>query len=263
MRSSLLALACALACALPTPAHALDDTLIWIGMRGGMGFYNDTDPDPLEELATRLSVGRQTFEVTDDVEFYDKEWGIPFDVRVGFTVTETINAWFFYERLPYLLEADAPDRFATPGSNKTVSLNIPANVFGAGFDFRLGSEGYGNSLLLGFGAGRFESRGDDEDFSGLSNFEVAGSGVFWEVQAMAELEFTTELSFLPFVAFRSAVTRETSVAVNPRQDARPVPPGDIPEFEIDYTGVTVGMSVRFRVYPFDIIGDPDLSGDDD
>lgn len=246
---------------LASNAHAQsDDTLFWVEMRGGIGFFNDIDPDPLEELATAMSSARIQ-PIVEPVEFRDKEWGFPFDVRLGMRVGEFANAWIFYERLPYLLENDFSTRTG-PIRPDTETLNIPANVYGAGFDFRLGSRGYGRNLIMGFGVGRFQAEGDDEDVQGFQNFQVTGSGLFWEIQAMAEIEFTTEMSFLPFIAFRSATTDETDVRPFVRPDGLPLPSGPIPEFGIDYTGVTVGMSVRFRLYPFDVVGDPDR-GDDD
>ena len=264
MRRTILLAIAVLSAVGPTTASAqTEDTLLWVGMRGGMGFFNDIDPDPLEELATVLSSQRGTVELFQPVEFRDKEWAFPFDVRLGMRVGELMNIWAFYERLPYLLENDVEPR-PGPIPLDTSTLNIPANVFGGGFDFRLGSDGWGRQVILGLGIGRFEARGDDEDVQGLANYEITASGRFWEVQAMAELAFTTELSFYPFVAFRSAKTDQTDVVLFQRPEARPDFPtaADIPDFEIDYTGVTVGLSVRFRLYPFDIIGDPDRSDDD-
>lgn len=268
MRRILLATATLglLALGVPTAQAQTDDTLLWVGLRGGVGFFNDIDPDPLEDLATELSARRVASNAGyEPVEFRDKEWGFPFDVRLGMRVSEFVNVWLFYERLPYLLENDFSNRTGASIPPDTDTLNIPANVFGAGLDFRLGSSGYGRSFILGFGAGRFEARGDDEDVQGLPNYEVSGSGLFWEVQAMAEIEFTSEMSFYPFISFRSATTSETDVVVFDLSD-RPLPPAfendTIPAFEIDYTGVTIGLSVRFRVYPFDVIGDPDRADDD-
>jgi len=260
--SCCLVLCAALVLAWSSTAHAQgEDTLLWVEMRGGMGFFNDIDPDPLEELATELSSRRGSITTFEPVEFVDKEWAFPFDVRVGMRLGDSTNFWLFYERLPYLLENDFESRTG-PLRPDTATLNIPANVFGAGFDFRLGTEGYGKSIILGFGAGRFEAKGDDEDVQGLQNFAVNASGLFWEIQAMAEFQFTTEMSFLPFVAFRSAKTDEASARPFLRPDGRNLREYDIPEFGIDYTGVTVGLAVRFRVYPFDVVGDPDR-GDDD
>ena len=260
----LVALACLLVA--PNAVAQTEDTLLWVELRGGVGFFNDIDPDPLENLATELSSRRVGVNAGfEPVEFVDKEWGFPFDVRLGMRLGDSVNAWLFYERLPYLLENDFEGRTG-PVRPDTDTLNIPANIFGAGFDFRLGSDDWGRQFILGFGAGRFEARGDDEDVQGFQNYEVSGSGLFWEVQAMAEIEFTTEMSFLPFVAFRAAKTSETDVIVFDPGDGRPNPPafeaGTIPDFEIDYTGVTIGLAVRFRVYPFDIVGDPDRSDDD-
>ena len=266
MRSILPAAAALALALLPTAATAMeDDTLLWVEMRGGMGFFNDIDPDPVERLATQLSADRQTAGgFFRKVEFVDKNWEIPFDVRVGMKLSDTLNAWVFYERLPYLLESQALDGDTSElvGRIDTVTLNIPGNVFGAGFDFRLGSEGYGNSILVGFGAGQISVRGDDEDFLGFNNYEISGSSVFWEVQAMAEFEFTTEMSFLPFVSFRSATVTNPDVAITPRGIAGVDNDPDYDDFEIDYTGVTVGLAVRFRIYPFDIVGDPDRADDD-
>lgn len=266
----LLLAALALGVAAPYAQAQTEDTLLWIGLRGGVGYFNDIDPDPLERLATELSSRRVPANSGyEPVEFVDKEWAFPFDVRLGLKLSDSINAWAFYERLPYFLENDFATRSGPTIPPDTDTLNIPANVFGGGFDFRLGSEGYGRSILLGFGIGRFWARGDDEDVQGYQNYEITGSGRFWEVQAMAEIDFTTEMSFYPFIAFRAAKTDETDVSVFALPD-RPLPPavdldtGEVnaPPFEIDYTGVTIGLSVRFRVYPFDIIGDPDR-GDDD
>ena len=246
--------------ALADPAAAQrEDTLLWAEMRGGMGFFNDIDPDPLERLATQLSSGRleASGAFVRDVEFIDKNWEIPFDIRLGMRLGDTINAWFFYERLPYLLENNVFDDPDQPRGIDTVTLNVPGNVFGAGFDFRLGSEGYGNQILLGFGLGQINVRGDDEDISGVNNYEISGSGTFWEVQAMAEFEFTSEMSFLPFVSFRSATVVNPDVQVFPRGVAGVDNDPSYDEFEIDYTGVTIGLAVRFRVYPFDVIDDPD------
>lgn len=234
------------------PARAAD-TLLWVGVRTGLMFYNEVDPDALEDLATALSVDRQSTSGTR-INFDEKGWEIPINLQLGWRINSSLNLWGFFQRMPYTLEGPLPDRFPLPID--TVRLDAPANVFGGGLDFRLGSEGYGSSLLMGAAIGTFESSGGDQDIQGYRNFTIDASGFYWEVSLMAELDFSTELAFYPFVSFQGTSTDQVSATIVPRGGGI-INDVEIPPFDIDYMAITIGLSVRFRVYPFDTEGNPE------
>lgn len=226
------------------PDARAEDTKVWIGVRTGAVFFNDSDPQPLEDLATALSVPEGTGRVVD---FEDKPWEIPIGLRVGFVLSKSVNLYGMFERLPYLLETpvgSSPSGGLTPPSD-TIRMEAPANLFGAGIDFRLGSDGYGESVLVGFAVGAFDVEGKDQDLTGIQNLYLEASGSFFEVTLATELEFTEELSFYPFGTYRVMKTDSSSA-----RDTRSPEQFDIPDFEIDYTGFTVGMEIRFRLYPW-------------
>ena len=239
-----------LALALAPPATA-EETRIWIGVRSGVIFYNDTDPQPLEDLATFLSdpeAGRA-------VDFEDKPWEIPIGLRVGARLNKSINLFALFERQPYLLEqSDLPPRVSggLAFSSESTRMEAPSNLFGGGIDFRLGSEGKGQSVLLGVSLGTFSIEGKDQDANGFQNLAIDGSGSFYEATIAVEYEFNEELSIYPFGAYRYMKTSSTSA-----RDVRNPVETDIPEFEIDFTGFTVGVEIRFRIYPWgESTGDP-------
>ena len=239
------------------PARAAD-TLLWVGVRSGLTFYNEVDPDDLERLATALSVDREPAP-GPPINFDEKSWEIPFGLELGVRLTPAINVWGFFQRMPYTLDAPLPTgRFPRPID--TVRLDLPANAFGGGLDFRLGSRGYGNSLIMGFELGLFDAEGGDQDILGFRSFLLEASGVFWQVSLKAELDFSSELTFYPFLAFQGTSTDRLDAILIPR--AGVLNDVDIPPFDVDYMAVTLGISVRFRVYPFDTEGDPDRGESD-
>lgn len=236
------------------PAQAAD-TLLWVGVRGGLMYYNEVDPDDLEQLATALSGGREGI-ASAPINFDEKGWEIPFGLELGLRLGESMNLWGFFQRMPYTLEGPLPERsgsFRFPIDS--VRLDLPANVFGGGLDFRLGSRGYGSSLLLGVELGVYEAEGGDQDIQGFRNFLLEASGTFWQVSLKAELDFSTELTFYPFLSFQGTSTNEAIATLIPRAGVSN--DVDIPRFDVDYMAVSIGLSVRFRVYPFDTEGDPE------
>lgn len=244
--------AAALVLLVAAPADAAQ-TRVWIGVRSGLTFYNEIDNDSLEELATAMSIERYTTSGAQ-INFDEKGWEIPFGLQLGLRLNDNLNVWGFFHRMPYTLEAPIPSGTFQPPID-TIRLDAPANVFGGGLDFRLGSRGYGSTLLLSFALGTFQTGGGDQDVQRIRNFEIDASGVYWEVSLMAELDFTTELGFYPFIAFQSTSTSETSATLLPRSGVdNTITP---PPFDIDYTAVQIGLSVRFRVWPFDVEDDPD------
>jgi len=248
MRRSLSLLLLASCLLLPVRAHA-EQTAIWASARTGLLFYNETDPDPLEQLASELSAQANDPTSTRRIEFEDKGWEIPLQLKLGLRLNSLINVYGLYERLPYVINSTAENSALAEHPGDTVRLDMPSNVWGLGADFRLGTEGYGNSMLLGFAAGRFFVEGDDQDANGFANYTIDGKGLFWEVSFAAEFDFTDEISFYPFVAFQSAST--TDVDATYVKPTNILSPPVTPEFEVDYTGLTFGIEVRFRLYPWD------------
>lgn len=231
------------------------DTLVWVGVRAGLMYYNEVDPDDLEQLATALS-GDRELNPSAPINFDEKGWEIPFGLELGLRLSDSINVWGFFQRMPYTLEGPLPE---TNGSFRfpidSVRLDLPANVIGGGLDFRLGSRGYGSSLLLGVELGVFDAEGGDQDIQGFRNFLLEASGTFWQVSLKAELDFSSELTFYPFLSFQGTSTDEAVATLLPRGGVSN--DVDIPRFDVDYMAVTIGISVRFRVYPFDTEGDPE------
>ncbi len=233
-----------------------DDSSLWLSVRSGGMFYNVTDPDDLESLATVFSIRtNEGIGTSREVQFEDKGWEIPLTLRLGLD-TGAFAIYGMYERLPYILDnsADRSQLFAHP--NETLRLDLPANLWGGGVDFRLGEEGYGAGLRLGLAAGTVRVNGDDLSSNGRTNFTVEGTGFFWEISLAAELEFTDEIRFQPFFAYRSAVVDAVDATFVRSATTLQAPP-----FEIDYTGVLLGVEARFQLYPWDPPRDPDPTGE--
>jgi hypothetical protein len=251
-----LILPCLLALLVPATTRA-NDTILWLSIGTGMTWYNEIDPDELENLATAGSILPTNPGSSRQIQFFDKGFEIPVVVQMGFRLTPNANVWAMYQRLPYLLEAPEPglDAGGTPDDppSDTVFLRAPANVFGGGMDFRLGRSGYFESLILSAGLGAISFDGNDEDTIGFANFAIAGSGILYEASLMFEIDFARDLKFYPFLAFRySNVSNTSSEYVSARN------PGlnpALPEYSIKYTGITVGITARFKVWPFDPVDD--------
>ncbi len=254
----LVLLLCMSALLLPTVAHA-QDTLIWLSIGTGITWYNEIDPDELEALATAGSIRPTSPSSTRQIAFDDKSFEIPVIVQLGWRVTSSVNLWGMYQRLPYILDAPipGPDAGGSPSNppDDTIRLRAPANVFGGGMDFRLGRSGYFESMILSLGLGAISMQGQDQDVISITNFTVAGDGLLYEAQLLFEIDFARDLKFYPFLSFRySRVKNTTAEYVRNRTLTPP-----LPDYSISYTGVTVGITVRFKIWPFDSVDeDPSI-----
>lgn len=230
----------------PSVAHA--EFQMWLNARFGAQFFSHSRFVQLEELSEVMS---ETSE-SRRVEFEDKIWEIPLGVRLGFQGNDRIQAYLVYERQPFVLQQEPPsldDLLNNP--RETDRLDASANLWGVGLDVKA-FDGLGQSLRLGVSGGYLDMKGRDKDLAGIRNFEIEGTGYFFDVYLMSDHEFTDEIRLLPFVAVRLAKTTETTV-----KDTRLPEALDIPPYDIDYASVIVGISARFRLYPFG--GEPQTS----
>jgi len=248
-----LILLAALALLLPARVAA-SDTILWLSIGTGLTWYNEIDPDDLENLATAGSILPTNPTATRRINFDDKGFEVPALVQVGFRITPSVNIWGMYQRLPYILQAPIPglDVGGSPTDppDDTILLRAPANVFGGGMDFRLGREGYFESVIFSFGVGAIRVDGEDEDVLGITNFEFTGRGLMYEAALMFEIDFAKDLKFYPFMAFRYSDINDTEA-----EYVRTALEPDLPEFSMKYTGITLGMTARFKVWPFDPVSD--------
>jgi hypothetical protein len=238
---------------LPARVQAAE-TILWLSIGTGLTWYNEIDPDELEALATAGSILPTNPSSTRQINFDDKGFEVPALVQLGWRITPHVNLWGMYQRLPYILEGPTPgiDSGGTPTDppDDSVLLRAPANVFGGGMDFRLGRQGYFSSLILSLGLGAISFEGEDEDVLGLTNFVFSGSGLMYEASVMFEIDFARDLKFYPFIAFRYSDISDTE-ARYVRTAANP----ELPEFSMKYTGITIGITARFKVWPFDPVDD--------
>lgn len=244
---------CMLALLLPARAGA-NDSYLWLSIGTGLTWYNEIDPDDLERLATAGSILPNNPTSSREIAFDDKGFEVPALVQLGWRVTPDVNIWAMYQRLPYILEAPIPGLDAggspTDPPDDSILLRGPANVFGGGMDFRLGRDGYFSSLILSLGMGVIRVNGEDEDVLGITNFEFSGNGLIYEGSLMFEIDFARDLKFYPFLAFRYSEISDTQ-ADYVRTDNNPA----LPDFSLQYTGITVGITARFKVWPFDPVSD--------
>jgi hypothetical protein len=251
-------LLCMSALILPTVARA-QDTMLWLSIGTGFTFYNEVDPDELEALATAGSILPSSPSSTRQITFDDKGFEIPVLVQLGVRLTQNVNVWGMYQRLPYILDGPIPgaDAGGSPSNppDDSIRLRAPANVFGGGMDFRLGRSGYFESMILSLGLGSISMQGQDQDVVSITNFAIAGDGLLYEAQLLFEIDFGKDLKFYPFLAFRySEVTNTTSEYVRNRTVSQA-----LPEYGVRYTGITVGISARFKIWPFDSVDeDPSI-----
>jgi hypothetical protein len=254
----LVLLLCMSALFLPAIAHA-QDTLLWLSIGTGLTWYNEVDPDDLEALATAGSILPTNPSSTRQIAFDEKGFEIPVIVQLGWRVSPNVNLWGMYQRLPYILDAPIPgaDAGGSPSNppDDTIRLRAPANVFGGGMDFRLGRTGYFKSMILSLGLGAISMQGQDQDVISITNFTIAGDGLLYEAQLMFEIDFARDLKFYPFLGFRySRLTNTTAEYVRDRT-LKPA----LPEYAVNYTGSTVGITVRFKIWPFDSVDeDPSI-----
>ena len=239
---------CAAAVGWTNSAVALaPDTKLWVSLRGGAHFFIDNDQSDLEALASELSDPRDDV----DIVFESKVWEMPFGARLGFAPTPQMSVFFLYERVPYLLDAPLAEPDLTDFSNPrsdSIRFEAPANYFGGGVDFALFS-GYSRGMRMGFAGGVIDMEGDDEDLVGRRNFLVDGKGYFFDAYASLEWEFNGEISFYPFLQYRFAKVPDPYAT-----DLR-LPIDDYSEdFEIDYSGLELGIEVRIRAFPFTLDG---------
>jgi hypothetical protein len=238
---------------LPADAGA-NDQFLWLSIGTGLNWYNEIDPDELEALATAGSILPTNPTSTREITFDDKGFEVPALVQLGWRITSDVNLWAMYQRLPYILEAPTPglDAGGTPQDppDDTVLLRAPANVFGGGMDFRLGRDGYFSSLILSLGLGLISFNGEDEDVLGITNFVFSGSGIMYEGSIMFEIDFARDLRFYPFLAFRYSDISDTEA-----EYIRTANRLSLPDFSMQYTGITVGITARFKVWPFDPVAD--------
>lgn len=254
MRRHLL-LACLLLVLLPARALA-SDTILWLSIGTGLTWYNEVDPDDLERLATAGSILSVTPTSGRQIAFDEKGFEVPALVELGLRLSPRVNIWGMYQRLPYVIDGPIPGLEAggTPADppDDTIRLRAPANVFGGGMDFRLGSgDGAMGSLILSLGIGQLNFEGNDEDVLTITNYTVAGRGLLYEARMMFEIDFARDLKFYPFVGFRYAKIEDTEAEYIRSPTRNP----ELPEYTIDYTGVTVGITARFKVWPFDQVDD--------
>jgi hypothetical protein len=236
----------------PVCAQQGPGTKLWFGFRAGGGFFANTDPDQLEGLSTALSApipGQQ-------VEFDPKSWEVPFGVRLGLEFNEFVRVYGMFERIPYLLERDPSDTGALQPPTESIRLEASANVFGGGLDVVLADAAYGQSLIFGIAGGYLEMEGRDQDVLFARNFIMEGTGSYFELWLGAEYEFNDEVTFLPYISVRVAKATDTSYRLSRLLDGQTVPE----PFEVDYTGITIGLEGRFQLWPWgeDDEGDRDL-----
>ena len=245
---------CMSALLLPTVVHA-QQTMFWLSSGTGITWYNEIDPDELEALATAGSILPTSPSSTRQIAFDDKSFEIPVLLQLGWRVTSDVNLWGMYQRLPYLLDAPIPgaDAGGNPSNppHDTIRLRAPANVVGGGMDFRLGRSGYFESMMLSLGLGIVSMRGQDQDVVSLTNFTIAGDGLFYEAQLLFEVDFARDLKFYPYLAFRYSRLTNTSAVYVRDQSLSP----KLPEFTVNYTGIAVGITIRFKIWPFDSVDD--------
>ncbi len=241
-RLSTLFLLGLMALALPSSAEEESGTKFWFGVRAGGGFFAKTDPDQIEALSTSLSspiAGQR-------IEFDRKGWEVPFGARLGFQFRDWIRVFGLFERLPYILERDPSDTGSLIPPTESVRLSLGANVLGGGVDFVLADAAYGQSLIFGISGGYLWAEGSDRDVLFNRNFSVKGTGTYFELSLAGEYEFNDEVTFLPFVAVRVAKATDTSFSLSRILDRQTTPE----PFEIDYTGVTIGIEGRFQLWPW-------------
>ncbi|RKZ05788.1 hypothetical protein DRQ53_07425 [bacterium] len=257
----LIPLLCTLALLAPSGATA-KETLLWLSIGTGLTWYNEIDPDELEVLATAGSILPNNPTSGRTINFDEKSFEIPALVQFGIRINENVNLWAMYQRLPYLLDAPipGPDAGGSPSNppDDTIRLRAPANVFGGGMDFRLGRDGYFESMILSLGLGQISFTGQDEDVITLTNFTVDGKGLMYEAQLMFEVDFARDLKFYPFLAFRYADVDNTNAEYIRDPSINPA----LPSYSINYTGVTVGITARFKLWPFDSVDDDSSIFDD-
>jgi hypothetical protein len=248
-----LILLCTLVALLPARAGA-NDQFLWLSIGTGLTWYNEIDPDDLERLATAGSILPTNPSSTRQITFDDKGFEVPALLQLGWKISSGVNLWAMYQRLPYILQAPTPglDAGGTPTNppNDTVLLRAPANVFGGGMDFRMGKGGYFNSLILSLGLGSISFNGEDEDVLGITNFTISGTGVMYEASVMFEIDFARDLKFYPFLAFRYSDISDTNAKY-----VRTSSNLQLPAYSMQYTGITIGISARFKVWPFDPVDD--------
>lgn len=239
------AVATLLAPLLATTAASADEssqTKVWLGVRAGAGFFSNSDPDQLESLSTALSdpvAGQRT-------EFDQKGWEVPFGVRLGVEFRDWIRAYGMYERIPYVLLRDPSDTGGLTPPTESVRLEAPANVFGGGLDFVLADAAYGQSLIFGISGGYLQMNGRDQDVLYTRNYVIEGTGSYFEVMLAGEYEFNDEVTFLPYIAVRVAKATDTSYRLSRILDNQTTPD----PFEVDYSGITVGLEGRFQFWPW-------------
>jgi len=251
-------LLCLSALLLPAAAYA-QGTMLWLSIGTGLTWYNEIDPDELEALATAGSILPTNPSSTRQISFDDKGFEIPALVQLGVRLTPNVNIWAMYQRLPYILDGPipGPDAGGSPSNppHDTIRLRAPANVFGGGMDFRLGRSGYFESMILSVGLGAISMQGQDEDVVTRTNFTIAGDGLLYEAQLLFEVDFGKDLKFYPFLAFRYSRVTNTTAEYVYDPSLNPA----LPEYGISYTGITVGISARFKIWPFDSVDeDPSI-----
>ena len=67
---------------------------------------------------------------------------------------------------------------------------------------------------------------------------------------MFEIDFARDLKFYPFLAFRYSEITDTEA-----EYVRTLNNPELPDFSMQYTGITVGITARFKVWPFDPVDD--------
>lgn len=224
-----------------TPSIASAGFQMWLNARFGAQFFTHSRFPELERLSEVMSGTPDSRRI----EFEDKIWEIPLGVRLAFQGNDRFQAYLVYERQPFVLQQEPPTiEDLLNQTRDTDRLEAGANLWGVGLDFQA-LEGFGQSLRLGVSGGYLDMKGRDKDLAGIRNYEVEGTGYFVDVYLMADHEFTDEIHLLPFVAFRFAKATDTQTI-----DTRSPEALDVPPYEIDYSSVTLGISARFRLYPF-------------
>jgi hypothetical protein len=212
----------------------------WISVRGGAHFFTDGDHDDLERLSFVLSNPRNDF----PIEFEEKGWELPFGVRLGRQFGPAFSAFALYERMPYLLDAE---RAILDGSDitdprpDTVRLRAPANLIGGGVDLALFSGTYGGAIRVGGVGGYLKMDGHDEDYLGYANYRIEADGFFLGLYGSVEYEFSDDLTFYPFAELRFTKLGDPRVRTND--------PDPVPDFDVDYNGLTLGIELRLRAWP--------------
>ena len=216
------------------------DTSWWVSLRGGAHFFTDGDHDDVERLSFALSNPRND----RPIEFDEKSWELPFGFRLGRQFSSSFSAFGLYERMPYVLDADRANLDATDITDPrtdTVRLRAPANLFGGGVDLALFSGTYGGVIRVGGVGGYLKMSGHDEDFIGFANYRLEADGWFVGVYGSVEYEFSDDLTFYPFAELRFTKLGDARIKTSD--------PDPIPEFDIDYNGLTIGIEIRLRAWP--------------